>query len=188
MSSFLKDFVYRAGIGLEQEDRSIIGSSRIHDQIGGILRIQQERFWQYIIFKSVYSKWKIEVEKFYGNFRYDFAKKSDDSEDYDCFFEMKNWLSELGESELEGICKDIKRLNMEYLDNSVIILLSSNRRGDMNHKIEWLENKVKDSCGFQLDSNLRESFCFDTISHQDNEAHEFWISAWPIKVGSLFKT
>ncbi|MCA7117841.1 MAG: hypothetical protein LGL72_00075 [Acidibrevibacterium sp.] len=184
---FLKDFVYRAGAGLEQEDRNIIGSSLIHNQRGGLLRVQQERFWQYIIWKSVYSNWEIEVEKVFGDHQYDFAKIAQPGGNYDCFFELKKWLSEYGEAEIQGICDDIVRLNLENLNNSVLILLANNRRGDMNRQILWLVNRVNEICGFTLDEVRRESFCFNTISPNDHEHHEFWISAWPIRIGHLLE-
>jgi hypothetical protein len=180
---FLKEFVYRAGIGLENEDRSIIGSSIIHNRIGGILISPQEMFFQYIIWKSVYNVWNIGVERnFFGN-QYDFVKFIDNGNKVcDCYFELKKWFTPQGEQEIPGICEDIRRLIIDEINNSVFILVSANERGQMMKQIKWLSTRVFNSCGFKLPNDQMESFCFDTISPFVENHSEFWIAAWPIKI------
>jgi hypothetical protein len=179
---FLKEFVYRAGIGLENEDRNIIGSSIIHNKSGGILISPQERFFQHIIWKSVYNAWNIGVERnFFGN-QYDFVKFIDNENNVcDCYFELKKWFTPQGEQEIPGICEDIRRLSIDEINNSVFILVSANERGQMMEQIKWLSERVFNSCGFKLPNDQMESFCFDTISPLGDNS-EFWIAAWPIKI------
>jgi hypothetical protein len=177
-SDFLKDFVACAGLALEMDDRAIVESGRPRGESGGLLRSQQEKFYQFIVWKAAYAKWPTEVEK---NFHDLVIVDPTRHNAYACVFEMKNWLSSAGLRELPWILADIDgKLKNCNSDDSVFVLFSANDRNCMADQIKILEAKAFTSAP----PPRRETYCFPTWNPDGTEV-EFWMAAWPIKIGPL---
>jgi hypothetical protein len=107
---FYKDFMFRIGAALEAEDRLILGSGTVRNEAkkGGILRLNNERYYQSILWRAMLSRWSAAVE--YRS-RYDLVLfNADDPETLYALFELKRWMGEKGEQELPGIAADIRKL------------------------------------------------------------------------------
>jgi hypothetical protein len=177
-NDFLKDFTIRAGAALEAEDRLIIGSGHIRGEVGGILRLNNERYYQFILWKAVLSSWNAKVEEQSHDLVIFDPSNSDKAL---AIFEMKKWMSPNGLPELSGILHDIKRLNACDAPNAALIIFSANNRGEMDKQLEWFEEHVFAG----IPKPQRETYCFPTVSPH-TPAAEFWIAVWPIKSGPLF--
>jgi hypothetical protein len=181
--SFLKDFITCAGAALETEDRSIIEAGRARGKHGGLLRSQQEKFYQYVVWKAAYAKWAAEVEKDSHDL---VVLDPTDDRKYLCVFEMKNWFSVNGKRELPFIIHDINiKLRNCISPNSAFILFSANNRGAMDEQLRWLEAQVFG----EAPPPSRETYCFATVNpYSPTVESEFWIAGWPIKAGPLFSS
>jgi hypothetical protein len=176
---FYRDFTSRIGAALEAEDRLILGSGRLWNEVrkGGILRLNDERYYQSILSRAMLSRWSAAVEY---HSRYDLVLfDADDPETLYAVFELKRWMGSSGERELPGIGADIRKLQKATCPKSALVVFSSNKRGDMKTNIEWLENEWK-SREDLVDIPRRYTYCFDTISPWVEPA-EFWVGVWPIK-------
>jgi len=170
----LRDFVIRAGTALEAEDRLIIGAGRVRGETGGILRLDNERYYQFIVWRSILPRWGAAVEQN----AHDLVIFDDHNRNkYYAIFEIKRWMSGSGRKEILGMKKDIKKLQQCDASNAFLVIFSANERNDRITQIDWLENKL-----FQEMRPEREEYCFNTINEDAKEV-EFWVGAWQIKPG-----
>ena len=178
-SDFLKEFVACAGAALKAEDQAIIDAGHAQGQFGGLLRTQQEKFYQYIIWKAVIAKWPFEVEKNY----HDLIKVDPlDHKKYECTFEIKKWLNPGPPNNKQQIENDvINKLRSCKAENSAFILISANNRGFMHQQIRLFVDALLPGTL----SHCPETSCF-TTTNPEREEVEFWIAVWPIKPGPLF--
>jgi hypothetical protein len=177
--NFIKEFIECAGTALKEEDRSLVESGRRHGRPGGLLRAQQEKFYQYIVWKAACEKWPAEVEK--DSHDLVFLDPTDGTK-YLCVCEMKNWFSESGLKELPHIDRDVRiKLNQSICPDSVFLLFSANDRGHMDKQLQFFQQRVFADPSFQP---TPETFCFETINpYNPPVLGEFWIACWPIKSG-----
>ncbi|WP_428484094.1 hypothetical protein [Rhodopila sp.] len=138
-TNFLKDFIIRAGAALEAEDRLIMGSGHVRGESGGILRLNNERVYQFILWRAVLSSWNAKVEERTHDL---VIFDPTDPSKHLAIFEMKKWMAARGLPELPGILTDIKRLNASDAPNTALIIFSANDRGDMDKQLTWLEERI----------------------------------------------
>jgi hypothetical protein len=179
VTDFLSDFTICAGEALEREDKFIMEAGRARGESGGLLRSQQEKFYQFIVWKAVYSKWRAEVEKDSHDL---VLLDPTDVKKYLCIFEMKNWLSASGLRERPHINRDIQvKLTQCISSDSAFILFSANNRGAAEEQLKFFERHAFP----EIPNPRRKIHCFPTL-HPDATEAEFWIAVWPIKSGPLF--
>jgi len=179
-SDFLNKLTIRAGAALEAEDRLIMGSGHVRGEVGGLLRLPNERYYQFILWRAVLSSWAAKVEEE----RHDLVIfDPEETAKYLVIVEMKKWMSEDGEREIPWIVEDIRRLSSCESPNSALIIFSENPKGDMETNLAWLEERIFPNAP----PPKHETYCFPTFSpYNPRDAWEFWIAAWPIRSGSLF--
>jgi hypothetical protein len=96
MTIGVDELVSIAGAALEAEDRYVLGCSTITAKNGGILRIANERYYQFVACLGWLSRWNTMPELR----AHDAVILEDDKEV--ATIEMKKWLSETGETEVKS--------------------------------------------------------------------------------------
>ena len=163
-----------AGMAIESEDRQILEATAANPTAklrrgGGILRFNNERFYQFIVAKSLLSMpYKVVVEVDF----HDLVLEEPDTGKRFAVVEMKRWMSASGERELPGIRTDMfKKLQKASATHKLMLLFSANPPGQMHEQINWLLAKLN------LPLDRWSSYCF-TTSDQNNAAVEFWIAGF----------
>ncbi|KUM02749.1 hypothetical protein KIF53_15525 [Chromobacterium subtsugae] len=162
-----------AGMALEAEDRQILGAVTANrvaysGESGGLLRFNNERFYQFIVAKSLLSSmpYKVSVEVN----SHDMVLEVPDTGNHFAVVEMKRWMSPNGEQELPGIRKDIfQKLQNTTGAHKLMLLFSSNPRDQMREQMSWLLERLN------LPEDSFSSYCFSTYD-QLGKAVEFWIA------------
>lgn len=166
----LENLIYRAGTGLEAEDRLLIGAGRVRGENGGLLRLVNERYYQFIVWRSVLSTWRATVEES----RHDLHLA--DANGLAAIVEMKGWWSPNGEKELPGIGRDLAKLDSCATPVALLMVFSANPRGTVDEQKRCFEQEV-----FKGRIVPRsEIYSFPTFGQEGNEV-DFWVAAWEIK-------
>ena len=174
---FFVDFTSRAGTALEAEDRLILGSGMLRNEKGGILRLNNERYYQFILWRAMLSRWRCVTE--YKDRRDLVLFEQDRPDEVHAEFELKRWMSGGGERELPGFILDIRRLKNTTVPRAAFVVFSANPRGGMLENIEkHLEKGLKKQDN-SIDLPQRHTYCFPTIDTQGKEV-EFWLGVWPV--------
>ena len=160
------DFIMRAGLGLEAEDRVLLGSHLVQGTHGGLLRLNNERYYQSIVWRALTPKYRVKTE---GENRTDLII-IDAKEQYR--FEMKRWMGTSGYDELPSINKDIDKLQGSRGYAGGIIIFSAQHVGETDKQMLWLEDEVP-----RLKAGTRYSHAFETRDEK-NGTREFWIALW----------
>ena len=179
-NDFLKSLTIRAGAALEAEDRLIMGSGHIRGEAGGILRLSNERYYQFLLWKAVLASWNAKVEEH----SYDLVIfDPSESTKHLAIFEMKRWMGAKGNEprDVNVINEDIERLQKCEAPNSALIIFSANPRGMRDENLAFFESLFFGGVA----QPQRESYCFPTMNVSADEV-EFWVAFWPIKFGPLF--
>lgn len=163
-------FVRRAGLALEVEDRLLLGNSRIHGENGGLIRLYNERYYQFIIWRAVNSIWRAECEHEYRDLVV-FAG----SEKPHAIFEMKRWYSNDGRRELHGIRGDLDKLTKSDAPVCGMIIFSINPRGHFLKNTKVLEEEIP-----QLRSVDCKHHIFNTFN-KEGDPVEFWLGLWLVE-------
>lgn len=163
----LDNLVARAGLGLEAEDRLLLGSRLVRGEQGGLIRLFNERYYQFIVWRSLSPTWNASVE----HNRHDLVIFDEDGR-YAAVFEMKSYGSEKGFRELPGIREDIKKLRECESPIRGIMIFSANPRKSTQSAMVFLEERIP-----ELSDDKRRLYIFDSINHIGDEI-EFWLGLW----------
>ncbi|TVO59462.1 hypothetical protein [Denitromonas halophila] len=177
MCTLTKRIVDASGTALEFEDRYLLGAvtaNRIayDGESGGILRINNERYYQFVVARALMSsmpyKVKIEVDG------HDLVLEDPVTKERIVVIEMKRWMSASGKQELGGIRKDLgTKLPAATAKLKIMLLFSSNPPGLMKQQIDWLSS--------QLNTRQEhwESHCFSTFD-PNGKSVEFWTAGYTV--------
>jgi hypothetical protein len=91
MPGLLDDVIIRGGRALEDEDRQIRTLVQHHGLRGGLLRMEYERFYQFIVWKSLLAKYDAAIEYNHMGYLTDLMIRDDGGPK---IFEMKCWREE----------------------------------------------------------------------------------------------
>ena len=167
MTFDIEGFTLRAGLGLEAEDRLLLGSHMVRGQHGGLFRLFNERYFQFIVWRALTPKWDVKVEHDYHD-----LVVFDSQRNYAAVFEMKPWKSADGKTEIPGIIRDVDKLVKRSSPVKGMIIFSANARGCFSANVNWLEEQIP-----SLEASKRTSFVFDTLNDKGCEI-EFWLGIW----------
>ena len=179
----LSGVVALGGKGLEAEDRVIRGYVAARGESGGILRRQDERYYQHVVWRSVLARWNALLERnpLGAGKQIDLEVMNDGTPHY---FEMECWLSKSGKRELKGIRTDVEMVGRR--PNGYMLVFSANPPGTTKENLAWLESQHRNpgeaqSAGPGLREDSREIHMFLTQDAKGDEV-EFWIAGWAITV------
>lgn len=176
VDGFLAEFVITAGKALEDEDKDISAIGQSRREIGGIRRIDSERFFQSIVWKAAYRKWPCRMECRLGGTSYDLVVfEAPDYRTPSCVFEMKNWL-ETGGPKVRDIQRDIERLKQCPTNDSALVVFSANNRGVTDRQRRSFERDIFE----EARDRSHEIYSFPIV-YTNGTLQEFWVAAWPIK-------
>jgi hypothetical protein len=150
----LQELVNIAGYALETEDRFIAGCVATHPELyqgtdfAGILRFNNERYYQFLIARNLMSEfpYRVELERD----TYDivlYASSDAGAKDFAAVGEIKRWMSTTGEPEIPAIRRDIEKLKPCRCPTFLLIITSS-QPGKTQENIEFLAEKlaIEPSC------------------------------------------
>ena len=177
-----KDALYQNAIGrmgaaLEAEDRLLLGSGLVRGEAGGILRLVNERYYQFVLWRASLAHWRAEVE--YGAHHDLVLFSADDPGKMWAIFELKLWTTDY-DSQLPSFRVDLDKLRSAISEHAAFILISANQRGKMAENIAWLHGRWSQRGDFAERSGEPYSYCFNTIGKKGEEL-ELWMAIWPLR-------
>ena len=164
--SALREVVILGGLALQAEDCAIRAALHHRGKHGGLARIENERYHQFIIWRAVLPVWHAEIEKF------GLTDLAIDCEDGKHYFELKNWTGASGEGQIHLIQKDVYKL--QRWERRYIVVTSLNPPDQTDLNIAFLTQRV-----VGLANDERQDFRFRTQDVYGKE-FEFWIAGWPV--------
>ncbi len=168
MTIGVDELVSMAGAALEAEDRYVLGCSRITDKSGGILRILNERYYQFVVCRGWLSRWNTIPE-----LRVHDAVILEDNKEA-AIIEMKCWRSTSGETEIPRIKFDIEKLKAVSLP-AFMILFSANESKQTKDNLEFLYERLPELKGCAM-----KIYGFPTINTLETQC-DFWVAGWQLR-------
>jgi hypothetical protein len=170
MTVGLNELVRIAGVALEGEDRYILGCSAMRAHKGGITRFQNERYYQFVVFRGWLSRWDTTPERNLHD-----AVISVNGYDT-AIIEMKCWRSVDGEAEIPSLKKDIEKLKNTN-GAAFMIIFSANEHGKTTENLEFLYKMLP-----ELELFPSSIYEFPTLSPFCSEAQfDFWVAGWQVR-------
>ena len=182
----LKSLIKIAGFALEVEDRLFLGDIAANqvaynNESGGILRINNERYYQFIIARALTSSYPFNVTVEHKT--HDLVLRYPDNlSKWFAVVEIKRWMSNRGNIEQDRISKDIEKLQRVNAENALILIISANPKksteknlGELSKELGLTQNE---------DSSIWNWYSFPTIDCLGHEV-EFFIAGHEI---NLFHT
>jgi hypothetical protein len=166
MSSVLRDVIEIGGRALQAEDALLLASAHKHGHRGGLLRVEFERYFQFIVWKSLLGAYDAQIERpREGGYLIDLVIDEH-------LFEMKYWRDE---SSIH-VNSEIRRLR-QFSNGGILLVFSANPLGETDAVIQYLiDNSPLPKIGKPVDK-----FCFETESPVLSKvSFEFWFAGWPI--------
>jgi hypothetical protein len=165
MPELLGDVIAVGGHALEVEDQWL---RKIHsgrgEGVAGLLWANFERYYQFIVWRSLLEKYNAQIECGHDGFLVDLVIHHDSV----ChLFEMKNWREE----NTERISTDVRRLQ-KFRRGGCLLVFSANPRDMTRENVALLE---------KLDG-IHASACIHTFPTENKmgEPYEFWFAGWRI--------
>lgn len=167
-----------AGKALEAEDKYLISEmaknpTAYHTCHGGILRFNNERYYQFIVARAFLSAYPYIV-----NVEFDYRdlilKYPDNPNKWFTYIEMKRWMSSTGEPEIYPICTDLTKLSESKADHNLMMIFSANGRGDAKKQLDWLIGELNNN-NLNLSMIWSAPKTFETFNMLGQEA-EFWVA------------
>ena len=175
MQNLLTELTEIAFEALKKEDTFLSNRARnnpnYQNDTHGILLLNYERYFQYLIARSIISssKYKIQLEQSH----HDIVLSEQNHEDF-VVIELKRWMSGTGNLELPKITIDINKLKESKLaGEKVLMIFSVNPCGTTESNRKFLFDKLK------LD--ITQSTVSVSTTHDKTTEVEFWISCVGIK-------
>ncbi len=180
MDKALKRIVDIATESLKQEDETIqrfiaANNQAYSGQCGGILRINNERYYQFIVARGLIKAYPkpIALEKSH----YDLVVLNPSDPGYDTVVEMKRWMSATGDPEIPGIRIDIENNLASAQANKALMLIYSahpKEAATVEENLDYLCKKLGISSVSQWYWQS-----FDTIATTEKEAL-FWVAGYQV--------
>ena len=187
MHKDLKRFIEIAGLALEKEDRQFRSDIKANQtgypqQKGGILRIQNERYYQFIIVRALTSSYPYDAKVELNS--HDLVLRHPDPPHYwFTVVEMKKWMTPQGQEEIPGIVDDINTLHSVSADHALLLIISVNPRGDIKINLPDLTDKINNhpsSAKIKLNYKYWEKHLFATENKKGDKV-EFWVAGYEVK-------
>ncbi len=159
-----------AGRALEAEDRYVLGCSTATGKKGGLLRIPNERYYQFVVCRGLLSRWDTVPEK-WGHDAMIFING-----EVSTVIEMKCWLTESGLREVRGIRDDVGKLQNAKSKSAIMVIFSVNPDGQTEQNIEFLGDHVP-----ELKTAAKRVYSFPTIQLFEPDHANFWVCGWQIR-------
>jgi len=164
--SVLGEVVRLGGLALQAEDCLIQAAVRRRGEHGGLARMENERYHQFIIWRAVLPLWHAVIERERGT---DLILECEDGKH---FFEMKNWRGASGDEQLPRMQKDIDKLQKRARGHFLVTAINPKESTDEN-----FVHLAKNLNGLLWDA--REKYRFPTKGLKGNDL-EFWIAGWSV--------
>ena len=94
-ASILKEVVTLGGLALQSEDCLLRAAVHIRQEHGGLVRVLNERYFQFVVWRAILPRWHADIERA----TWDLTVTTNDKKH---FFEMKNWRGKSGDDQLKG--------------------------------------------------------------------------------------
>lgn len=186
----LQELVSLAKEGLEKEDRAfragLANNLRCAGQHGGILRIINERYYQFVVARSFAERlpFIVQVEDCHRDLTLSLPQSIDTQRPRYAVIEMKCWMSASGNRELKGISIDIEENLMNDIKDKDIsdefralrgfmLIFSSNPPNQYKKQLNWLAEKL------HTDESDWYALKFDT-ENDKGEPIEFWVAGYEV--------
>jgi len=161
--SLLEEVVAFAGLELQSEDCAIRAAVHSRGDRGGLARIINERYYQFVVWRAALRKWHAEVERGTHDLQ---LSLGDDRH----IFEMKCWRGEEG-SDWPNIQRDIDKLRARPTCQGYVMVFSYNPLPDTSGNIAFLRENLKGVSWPQADYRFR-------TEDKEGQPIEFWVAAW----------
>lgn len=181
MNQLLKHVVDLSTEALEVEESALRLSMKYNpaykDSSGGILSINNERYYQFSIAKYFYQRlpMKIGIEENYHDL---VIYSQDEKNKYTCVIEMKRWMSGNGKAEIPGIQDDIKILRQADSDTGILLIFSSNPID--SHSTDENINELTKLIDMSLEPTKWYFREFTTLVNNSQE-NIFWVAGYEVK-------
>jgi hypothetical protein len=162
--SLLQDVVALGGRALEAEDRHLRAIAQGRGQHGGLLRTESERYYQFIVWKSVIEKYDAEVEYKYDGSFVDLVVNYNGVQH---FFEMKNWR----ETPTWRMRCEIVRLHS--LGGGFLLVFAANPTNMTDENIRLIRDLPGIGGSFSCSR-------FPTEDPKTGKPFEFWFAGWSV--------
>jgi len=170
-----------AGAALEAEDRFFLGAVAANQTAypggkGGILRINNERYYQFVVARALASSFPFAVAVEVNSHDLVLKDPHNDS-NWFAVVEMKRWMSPTGNQEIQGIKRDIEKLRSCNAENGLMLVFSANTKNQTDDNLDWLSKQIIDP---PIEGQLEcKSYRFATI-HKSGEEVEFWVAGFEV--------
>ena len=128
MRSALEDVVRLGGLALQAEDCAIRAAVHHRGERGGLVRMENERYHQFIIWRAILPIWHAELERENNT---DIIISRDATKH---FFELKNWRGATGNEQIQNIRNDVSKL--QSTENGYLLITSGNPRNQTDDNIK----------------------------------------------------
>lgn len=179
MNDLLKNIVALSSAALEAEDKyireSLSANSAYPNNKAGILRINNERYYQFVIARHLFATLNrhIELEE---NFIDLVIHSTSSQEDYEVSVEMKRWMSATGNTEIKSIRDDFDKLKSHNSKHRLMLIFSANpSESSIENNIEYLSKKIDKN----VNPMLWEVKHFNTYNSKNNES-VFWVAGYEV--------
>lgn len=148
------------------------------DSLSGLLRFNNERYYQYVVGKGLLRSYPYVVGLEKGSEMFDLAlKEQGQVNGFFAAVEMKRWMSPAGKVEIPAIQNDIQELlnAKAHLKHALILIFSANIRdtAKIKENINWLSGHLKP------ENTQWEYRFFPTFNNQGTPVF-FWIAGYQV--------
>jgi hypothetical protein len=166
MASLLKEVIEIGGRALEAEDLELRKIYQRRGQYGGLLQTDFERYFQFVVWRSLVSKYDAQIECSHEGLLVDLVITQDTVTN---IFEMKNWREET----TTRISSDIRRLQ-NFRGGGYLLIFSANPKELTDENlllVEQLPGIAGQTCKYMFQT--------ESPIHHD-KPYEFWFAGWQI--------
>jgi hypothetical protein len=179
VDAFIQRLVTLSGKALKFEDKILLDAVAKNklvyskeNESGGILRFNNERYYQFVIARALVAEieYRVEIEVDTHDLLLNHS-----SQKRFAVVEMKRWMSSTGESEIPAIRHDLHgKLPVADAELKVMMIFSANPRDQMSKQLEWLSPRLNDS------PISWKTYCFPT-KNLGGLDFEFWVAACQVQ-------
>lgn len=173
----LLDLIHEALLEEDKDlNRSFRNNSCYTENSGGILAVNNERYYQFAIVKYLFKTfhYRVSIEQDYVDL---VVYEDNDEQNIEIAVEMKRWMSSTGEAEVPNIQRDIEKLRKSNAKKGLLLIFSANPPDvSINENLVWLSIRLNKSI-LSKEWSVR---CFPTHG-MNSENMTFWIAGYEIK-------
>ena len=168
MPELLTDVINIGGCALEAEDRELRGIYRTKGQHGGLLRTDFERYYQFVVWKSLLEKYDAQIEYRHEGSLVDLVINQNEMLH---IFEMKKWQEE----GIRKIIPDIPRIQ-KFQGGGYLLIFSANPEEFTAENLRWFEEQLRE---------IEPPACIHSFETKFpihiGKPYEFWFAGWKVR-------